>query len=106
MSGEPSVSESLLQVKQRAGTVIAAVLALITLVLHLVFASSYGYFRDELYYLACTEHLDFGYVDHPPLSIAVLWLTRAALGDSLGRIEERLKTIEEQIGAGQEVGST
>lgn len=62
---------------------IAAMLALSTLTLHIIFASSYGYFRDELYYLACTEHLDFGYVDHPPLSIAVLWLTRAVLGDSL-----------------------
>ena len=43
----------------------------------------YGYFRDELYYLASTNHLDWGYVEHPPLSIAVLALIRAAFGDSL-----------------------
>src|SRR6185503_1952939 len=27
----------------------------------------YGVFRDELYYVACARHLDWGYVDHPPL---------------------------------------
>jgi hypothetical protein len=27
----------------------------------------YGFFRDELYYLICGRHLDWGYVDHPPL---------------------------------------
>ncbi|MEJ2005797.1 MAG: hypothetical protein P8X57_12765, partial [Cyclobacteriaceae bacterium] len=32
----------------------------------------YGIFRDELYYLACANQLDTGYVDHPPLSIWML----------------------------------
>jgi hypothetical protein len=41
------------------------------LLLNLATINRYGYFRDELYYLASTEHLDWGYVDHPPLSIAV-----------------------------------
>jgi len=53
------------------------------LVLHLATSSGYGYFRDELYYLACAEHLDIGYVDHPPLSIFFLWGVRGLLGDSL-----------------------
>jgi len=44
---------------------------------------AYGYFRDEFYYLACSEHLDWGYVDHPPFSIALLAINRAILGDSL-----------------------
>lgn len=43
----------------------------------------FSYFRDELYYLACAERLDFGYVDHPPLSVAILWGVRALAGDSL-----------------------
>jgi hypothetical protein len=28
----------------------------------------YGRFIDEFYYVACVQHLDFGYVDHPPLA--------------------------------------
>ena len=43
----------------------------------------YGLFRDELYYLACASHLDWGYVDHPPLSIIVLAAVRGVLGDGL-----------------------
>jgi hypothetical protein len=53
--------------------------------LHLVsvLGFAYGYAGDETYYLACADHLDWGYVDHPPLSIWLLGLVRAALGDSL-----------------------
>jgi hypothetical protein len=43
----------------------------------------YGYFIDEFYYLACARRLDWGYVDHPPLSIAMLAGWRAVAGDSL-----------------------
>lgn len=53
------------------------------LALHLVFASRYGYFGDELYHLACGEHLDWGYVDQPPLIALVAWLVRQTLGESL-----------------------
>jgi 4-amino-4-deoxy-L-arabinose transferase-like glycosyltransferase len=42
-----------------------------------------GYSADELYYLACADHLAWGYVDHPPLSVALLAASRALLGDSL-----------------------
>jgi hypothetical protein len=60
---------------------VALASALAVLVLHLVTAGHYGIFRDELYYLACADHLDWGYVDQPPLSIAILWAWRAAFGD-------------------------
>ena len=53
------------------------------LLLHLVMATGYGYFRDELYYLACADHPAFGYVDHPPLSILVLKAWAAVFGTSL-----------------------
>jgi hypothetical protein len=55
----------------------------IALLIHLLTNGRYGYFRDELYYLACTRHLDFGYVDQPPLSILLLRLSEALFGDSL-----------------------
>jgi hypothetical protein len=45
--------------------------------------NGYGYFRDELYYLACSRHLASGYVDQPPLSIFLLALTRTFLGESV-----------------------
>ncbi|MGB5999045.1 MAG: glycosyl transferase, family 39, partial [Thermoanaerobaculia bacterium] len=50
------------------------------LLIHLLTAQGYGYFRDELYYLACADHLAFGYVDQPPLSIFLLWLVRSLFG--------------------------
>jgi 4-amino-4-deoxy-L-arabinose transferase-like glycosyltransferase len=53
------------------------------LLIHLFTAQGYGYFRDEFYYLACANHLDYGYVDQPPLSIYLLYISRALLGDSL-----------------------
>lgn len=46
-------------------------------------AGGYGLFRDELYYLACTMRPDIGYVDHPPLSIWILTLSRWTLGESI-----------------------
>lgn len=60
-------------------------LAAITLLIHLLanVFTAYGYFRDELYYLACTEHLDIGYVDQPPFSIYLLAVNRLLFGDSL-----------------------
>jgi 4-amino-4-deoxy-L-arabinose transferase-like glycosyltransferase len=61
----------------------AIVLALLTLLFHVLTAKGYGYFRDELYYIACSEHLALGYVDHPPLIALVTWLSRGVLGDSL-----------------------
>ncbi len=62
---------------------IPAMLAVLQLTLQMIFHGNYGYFRDELYYIACSDHLDLGYVDHPPLAIAILWVNRLVLGDSL-----------------------
>jgi hypothetical protein len=45
--------------------------------------TSYGYFRDELYYLACADRPAAGYVDQPPLSILFLSAWKAVFGDSL-----------------------
>src|SRR5499427_3164419 len=53
------------------------------LLLQLVFSGRYGYFRDELYYSACGEHLAWGYIDHAPFVALIARLSRATLGDSL-----------------------
>ena len=42
-------------------------LAATACVIHFLFNGRYGYFRDELYYAACGQHLAWGYVDHAPL---------------------------------------
>ncbi|WP_035859616.1 ArnT family glycosyltransferase [Cryptosporangium arvum] len=47
--------------------------AAVTAVL-LGFAGRYGYHRDELYFLLCARHLDWGFVDQPPLTPAIAWL--------------------------------
>jgi hypothetical protein len=66
-----------------SGKAIVFYLAIAKFVLHILTSNQYGYFRDELYYIAASKHLAFGYVDFPPL---VAWLTalvRLLAGDSL-----------------------
>src|SRR5665213_784171 len=66
----------------------AAVLAIAgcKLLLYFYTGRRYGYFVDELYYLACSRHLAWGYVDQPPLIALIAWLVRAVLGQSLAAI--------------------
>ncbi|HEY6488890.1 MAG: glycosyltransferase family 39 protein [Terracidiphilus sp.] len=61
-------------------------IALVKLAVHLYAGRNYGYFVDELYYLDCARHLDWGYVDQPPLIGVMTWLVRATVGDSLSAI--------------------
>ncbi|HEY0793269.1 MAG TPA: glycosyltransferase family 39 protein [Chthoniobacterales bacterium] len=53
------------------------------LLVHFLTNGQYGYFRDELYFMACGEHLSWGYVDHAPLAPSLAKLSRLLLGDSL-----------------------
>jgi uncharacterized membrane protein len=53
------------------------------LVLHLLFNGRYAFFRDELYYIACSRHLAWGYVDQPPLIALSVRVSRILFGDSL-----------------------
>ncbi len=59
------------------------VIAVVYFTLHLATSTRYGYFRDGLYYLACAEHLAFGYVDQPPLIAVLGWIARHTFGTSL-----------------------
>lgn len=58
-------------------------LAIFATLFHFIFAGQYGYFRDELYYAACGQHLAWGYVDHAPLIAWLARLSRTLLGNSL-----------------------
>jgi hypothetical protein len=54
-----------------------------TVLIHFLTNGTYGYFRDELYFMACGEHLSWGYVDLPPMVAAIARFSRATMGDSL-----------------------
>ena len=59
------------------------ILAGLTLLLHFAFDGRYGFFRDELYYIACGHHLAWGYVDQPPLVAVIARLSEFLLGRNL-----------------------
>ena len=61
-------------------------LTALKLAIHLYAGHNYGYFVDELYYLACGRHLAWGYVDQPPLIALLAAATRVTLGQSLQAI--------------------
>jgi 4-amino-4-deoxy-L-arabinose transferase-like glycosyltransferase len=65
------------------GPTIVMAIAAADLVFHLLIANRYGIFRDELYYLACSEHLGAGYVDQPPAIAFIAWIARHVFGESL-----------------------
>jgi asparagine N-glycosylation enzyme membrane subunit Stt3 len=68
------------------GMMIVVVIAMAKLVFHWYFNNRYDYFRDEFDYMACGNHLAWGYVDQPPLIPFLIHICRAVLGDSLRSI--------------------
>jgi hypothetical protein len=63
------------------GIVLAIAAARFALLLY--FNDRYGYFRDEFDYMACGNHLAWGYVDQPPLVPFLVRMCREIFGDSL-----------------------
>lgn len=57
--------------------------ALLGGLIHLPWIREYGWFRDELYYLACAQRPTWGYVDQPPLSIMLLRAVVSVFGDDI-----------------------
>src|SRR5258708_36294518 len=71
------------QRRSSAEPILITLFSAVAILVHLLTNGRYGYFRDELYYIACGRHLAFGYVDQPPLSILLIRLSQLLLGDSL-----------------------
>src|SRR4030043_1934240 len=59
-----------------------ALVSALSLAVPLIAIRGFGLFRDELYYIACSDLLAWGFVDQPPLSILVLKMVRLLFGDS------------------------
>jgi len=74
------------RISRKSGLLVVSGLALMHFLLHVLTNGNYGMFRDEFYYIACSDHLAWGYVDHPPLSIALLAGSRVVLGESVQAI--------------------
>lgn len=60
-------------------------IAILNLIVNLITQAffAYGFFRDELYYLACANRIQLGYVDQPPLSIYILAVWKSLFGDAM-----------------------
>ena len=65
------------------GPAVVLYIAGAVLLLQLATANRYGYFGDEMYHMACGEHMAWGYVDQPPLIAVFAWLTRHLFGTSV-----------------------
>ncbi|MGA8533184.1 MAG: glycosyltransferase family 39 protein [Candidatus Tumulicola sp.] len=57
---------------------IGIALAALAAIVHGATADRYGFFRDELYFIACSKHLAWGYPDQPPLVALAAWLSAPA----------------------------
>jgi Dolichyl-phosphate-mannose-protein mannosyltransferase len=68
------------------GMAIACLLASAAVLLQMATNGRYGYFRDELYYIATSDHLAWGYVDFAPLASLLPRVSRFLFGDSLHAI--------------------
>lgn len=54
----------------------------ITFLCRLIFAGFVNLLPEEAYYWNYAAHLDIGYLDHPPLSAWLIWLSTSILGDT------------------------
>jgi hypothetical protein len=71
------------------------VVAAVAAAVHLAIAARYGWHRDEFYYVITGRHLDWGYVDQPPLTPVLARLAAALPG---GVLPLRILAIACQVG--------
>lgn len=57
--------------------------AMVFFLLIFIGSRQYGFYGDELYYFACSKHLDFGYVDHPPMVALLTLISTWIFGETM-----------------------
>jgi 4-amino-4-deoxy-L-arabinose transferase-like glycosyltransferase len=78
----PATGETNSTARSWNGSAAVACIAGVKFLFHMITAPTYGFFIDEIYFLASGQHLAWGYVDMPPLTAFQAWLTRLLFGDS------------------------
>ena len=86
-SAASSLCTSIIALFRRADLAPAVlIIAGISFLVHVLLSNNYGYFRDELYVLAMSQHPAFGYVDVPPLVPWITLIPRFLTGNALWAI--------------------
>ena len=87
MSAAASLRASITNLYRRADLAPAVlIIAGISFLAHVLVGNNYGYFRDELYVMAMSQHPAFGYVDVPPLVPWITLIPRFLTGNALWAI--------------------
>ncbi len=81
-AGQLALSNPREEVHSSRAVLVVWAITLATAVLHLAVAGRYDAFRNELYFIVCGRHPDFGYVDQPPL-VPLLAAATQAFGDNV-----------------------
>ena len=68
---------------ERNAVAVVVAIAAVRFIVLMMGANRYGYFGDELYFLAAGDHLAWGYVDFPPVIAFIAWLLHHTTGVSL-----------------------
>src|SRR5215813_2130581 len=76
------VDKALPTAARGSGAAPIAAITLATALIHLTLAGRYDFFRNELYFIMCGRHPDFGYVDQPPL-VPLLAAATQSFGENL-----------------------
>ncbi len=79
----PPATESRTPGRWSSGFAIVRYIAAAMFLVEISVASRYGYLADELYFLGCSRHLAWGYIDQPPLIAAIAYVVLHTLGSSL-----------------------
>jgi hypothetical protein len=87
MSAASSLRAGITTLYRRADLAPAVlIIAGVSFLIHVLIGDNYGYFRDELYVLAMSQHPAFGYVDVPPLVPWITLIPRFLTGNALWAI--------------------